>query len=144
VSWLAVLSTWVAVESGNILTAYPGLGEAVHAGGGTVLLLMLLPYAVVVTIMILLDRRWHWNVNKHGGVWRDDEPQPLPLILVSTLAVIFSVVVSLQTAWVGHTGAEASWGDIDLDSPPTGEQLVPNSPDPIQHEGKFGGTIRLW
>jgi len=114
VSWLSVLSAWVAVESGNLLTAYPGLGATPHAAGGTALFVLLIPFAIIVTLMVGMDRKWHWNVNKHGGVWRDNEPQAMILSFVCVLAVIASLVIVGQTAIVGHSGAEASWSDVDL------------------------------
>lgn len=143
ISWLAVLSTWIAVESGNVLTEYPGLGSAEHAGGGTVLLFMLIPYAVIVTSMILLDKRWLWNVNKHGDTYRLKDKQPKLLSAFCLFSVLAGLVVAGQVSWVGHTGAVASWGNVDLDQPFISyvEQPVP---DPIVHEGRFGGKIRLW
>lgn len=111
-SWASVFAGWLAIESGNILTTVPGLGETVHAAGGTVLGWMLLPFAAIITLMILLDRRWHWNVNKHGDVWRSGDKQPKTLLFVCAMAVVMSLTVMGQTAIVGHSGAEASWGDI--------------------------------
>lgn len=110
-SWLSVVAAWISVESGNVLTKVPGLGQDIHAGSGTFLLVCLIPYALLVTLMIYLDRRWHWNVNKHGGVWRDDSPQPKPLILVVILVVLASLFIMGLTIFVGHSGAMASWGD---------------------------------
>jgi hypothetical protein len=114
-AWLSVFSTWIAVESGNILTEYPGLGETVHAEGGTLLLILLVPYAIFVTLMILMDRQWHWRVNKHGGVWRANTKQPFILTFVCLFTVAMTLTIMGQTAIVGHSGATASWDDVDLD-----------------------------
>lgn len=114
-AWLSVITAWIAVESGNILTQYPGLGATPHAEGGTLLLILLVPFAILVTIMVLLDKRWHWNVNKHGDVFREDRHQPFILSFICTLAMVASLIIVGQTAIVGHSGAQASWGDVNLD-----------------------------
>jgi len=110
-SWSSVVAAWISVESGNVLTQVPGLGETIHAATGTFLLICLVPYALLVTLMIYLDKRWHWNINKHGDVWRENSPQPKPLVFVSVLVVLASLFIMGLTVFVGHSGASASWGD---------------------------------
>lgn len=110
-----VLSTWLAVQSGNILTQVPGLGRDVHKEGGDLLLLLTLPWAALVLLMVFLDRWWMVDKNKHGTLYRKAHAtQPWWLTVICVLAVIASVIVMLQTGVVGHSGAEASWGDVNV------------------------------
>jgi uncharacterized membrane protein len=110
--WLSALFTWLAVESGNVLTAVPGLGATPHAVAGTQLLFLVIPFAIIITIMILLDRQGHWNKNKHGDTWRWHGAQSGFLKSFCVLAVVGALTVVGQTVIVGHSGAVASWGDV--------------------------------
>jgi hypothetical protein len=113
VSLVSVASTWLAVESGNVLTTVPGLGSTGHAEGGTLLLVLVIPFALVTTVMYVLDRRWMVEVNKHGDLYRvAHAQQPIPLTVVCFLAVLAAVVVMVQTGVVGHSGAEATWSEV--------------------------------
>lgn len=117
---LMLASTWVAVESGQILTAYPGLGRTEHADGGLLLLGMLVPYAVLITAMVVMDRIWLVKVNRHGDLYRrtikrHGKPYTWQLTLlniVCVVTVIAAVLVMVQTGIVGHSGASASWSDF--------------------------------
>lgn len=110
-----VASTWVAVESGNILTKVPGLGRTAHAEAGTLLLVMTVPWAVLVLLMVGLDRWWMVDKNKHGTLYRKAHAvQPWWLTVICVLAVLASVAIMVQTGLVGHSGAEASWGDVNV------------------------------
>lgn len=117
---LMLFSTWAAVESGQVLTAYPGLGSTAHAGGGMLLLAMLIPLSVLITAMVVMDRLWLVKVNRHGDLYRRNikrhgKPftwQLTLLNIVCVVVVIASVLVMIQTGIVGHSGAEASWSDF--------------------------------
>jgi predicted membrane protein DUF2231 len=113
VSLASLASTWLAVESGNVLTTVPGLGSTEHARGGTLLLVMVVPLVLLTCLMYLLDRHWMVEVNKHGDLYRlSHARQPVFLTAVCVLTVLAALVVIVQTGLVGHTGAEATWGDV--------------------------------
>jgi len=114
-SLVAVASSWLAVESGNVLTTVPGLGSTAHAEGGTLLLVMVVPLALVTALMYGLDRWWMVNVNKHGELYRvAHQRQPLALTFVCGLAIIAAVAVMIQTGIVGHSGASATWQGVRI------------------------------
>lgn len=101
---IMLVTTWIAVESGAILTAVPGLGSTAHAAGGELLLAMQVPFALISYAMIVWDK----HVLRHL-----DEPevwQRRLLVAICILAVIAAVLVLGQTIIVGHSGAVASWG----------------------------------
>lgn len=117
---LMIASTWFAVESGQVLTAYPGLGAVPHADGGLLLLGMLVPFALLIIAMVIMDRLWLVKVNRHGDLYRrtikrNGKPETWQLWLLNVvcgLVVVAAVLVMIQTGIVGHSGAEASWGDF--------------------------------
>jgi len=110
-----VLFTWLAVESGNVLTQVPGLGRTAHAEGGTLLFIITIPWAVLVLAMVILDHWWMVDKNKHGTLYRKAHlSQPWWLTAICVLAVLASVLVMVQTGIVGHSGAVASWGDVNV------------------------------
>jgi len=112
---VSVASSWLAVESGNVLTTVPGLGSTAHAEGGTLLLVMVVPLALVTTLMYGLDRWWMVRVNKHGDLYRvAHQRQPLALTFVCGLAIIAAVAVMVQTGIVGHSGASATWRGVTI------------------------------
>jgi hypothetical protein len=114
-SLASVASSWLAVESGNVLTTVPGLGSTAHAEGGTVLLVLVVPFALVTCLMYGLDRWWMVNINKHGELYRRAHVrQPRVLTFVCGLAIIAAVAVMIQTGIVGHSGAAATWQDVVL------------------------------
>jgi hypothetical protein len=109
----AALSTWIAVESGEVLTAYPGLGSAKHADGGKLLLWMMVPFVLLTFLMVLADRHYHTVLNEHGATYRNLEVQRAWLTVTCVLAALMAVLVLAQTAAVGHSGAEGSWRGFD-------------------------------
>ena len=114
-SLASVASSWLAVESGNVLTTVPGLGSTAHAEGGTLLLIMVAPLALVTALMYGLDRWWMVNVNKHGDLYRvSRRRQPRVLTFICGLAIIAAVAVMVQTAIVGHSGASATWQGVQI------------------------------
>jgi hypothetical protein len=115
VSLASVASTWLAVESGKVLTAVPGLGSTGHAAGGTLLLFLVIPFALVTCLMYALDRRWMVDVNKHGDLYRVAHArQPVVLTAICLLAILMAVAVMVQTGIVGHSGAAATWHEVIL------------------------------
>jgi hypothetical protein len=113
VDGVSVLCVLVAVYSGYALTEVPGLGTSTHAEGGRFLMFLVFPLALLTGLMVLLDRLWLVRVNKHGDMYRlNEEDQPLSLIVVCVFCVLMALIVMFQTILVGHSGAEASWGDV--------------------------------
>ena len=109
----SVASSWLAVESGNVLTALPGLGSTDHAEGGTLLLILLLPFTLTACVMYVLDRWWMVKSNEHGELYRVAHArQPMALRAICGLAVLLSLVVMVQTGLVGHSGAAKTWDDV--------------------------------
>jgi hypothetical protein len=112
-SLASVASSWLAVESGNVLTTVPGLGSTNHAEGGTLLLILLLPFGLSACLMYVLDRWWMVKLNKHGEPYRlVHVRQPVVLKAVCGLAVVLAVAVIVQTGIVGHSGAAKTWDDV--------------------------------
>jgi hypothetical protein len=112
-SLASVASSWLAVESGKVLTTVPGLGSTNHAEGGTVLLVLLLPFALTACLMYVLDHWWMVKINKHGEPYRSAHAnQPVVLKAVCGLAVLLAVAVMVQTGIVGHSGAAKTWENV--------------------------------
>lgn len=115
VSCAGVVTTYVAVQSGLVLTEVPGLGRDAHREAGQLLMWLTIPWAFVVVLMVTLDRWWMVDKNKHGTLYRKAHlTQPWWLLGLCTVAAIASAIVMFQTAIVGHSGAEATWGDVDV------------------------------
>lgn len=113
ISLVSVASTWLAVESGNVLTTVPGLGSTGHADGGTFLLVLVVPLALLTALMYALDRRWMVEVNKHGDLYRVTHArQPMALTVIAFVTILAAVAVIVQTGIVGHSGAEATWSEV--------------------------------
>lgn len=112
-SLASVATSWLAVESGKVLTELPGLGSTEHAEGGTLLLLLLLPFALIACLMHVLDRWWMVRLNKHGEPYRVAHvKQPRVLKAVCGLAVLLAAAVMVQTGIVGHSGAAKTWDEV--------------------------------
>lgn len=116
----ALATTHVAVESGKVLTAYPGLGSESHADAGELLLLLMIPFVILNVAMVMLDRRWMLEESKHGVLYRrvvKREPvaltwQPTVLDVLSVASVAMALVVLFQVAITGHSGASGTWQDV--------------------------------
>ena len=117
---IMVVSTWIAVESGNILTALPGLGSSAHADGGRLLMAMVIPFSMLSSAMVIIDRFVMVKTNQFGDLYRrrikrNGKPRVYHhyiLKAVIVLAVIAAVLVLGQVFIVGHSGAAASWGGL--------------------------------
>lgn len=134
----ALVSTWFAKESGEALSELVDGSPALdrHESLGQILLLTALPmFALLVVYLVaeLVQRR---------------EGQELPkgvAVVLSVLLVLASLGAVVQTAVVGHSGAEAVWqdepagtdadaddvdGDEDAELGLSAEAGLPDSPAP--------------
>ncbi len=104
----AAIATWVSVQSGEALKAAGGQGAAglggpvaelvaEHQDLGNQLLLMVVAYAVAVTIAVVVVRRAGRGVT----------------IVLSVLVVLGAVAVGVQTFRVGELGSRAVWNPTD-------------------------------
>jgi hypothetical protein len=112
-SLASVASSWLAVESGKVLTTVPGLGSNGHADSGTLLLILLVPFALTACLMYVLDRWWMAKLNEHGEPYRVAHVRQAMLLKATCgLAVLLAVAVMVQTGIVGHSGAATTWEDV--------------------------------
>jgi hypothetical protein len=99
-----LVNTFIAVESGKVLTELPGLGKTVHADGGTLLLGIMVPFALLSYGMVVMDKHVLRHIDKPSR-WQNNL-----LVAICVLASLTAVLVLVQTVIVGHSGASASWG----------------------------------
>ena len=105
VAAVATLLTPIATQSGESLAERVGEPEE-HAELGETLVFLMLPLLALAIALWWLDRR--------------DRVASTATKAVAVLAVVAAVAAGAQIARIGHSGAEATWGDVANSGPAQG------------------------
>ena len=112
-------SAFVAKQSGEALAAQ--VGEPVtHATWGDQLPWLALGLLVLAGAWLLL----------HRAARKNERPRSLASTVVGLLAAAAALVVTGATIVVGHTGAQAAWGDVSTTASPADATSTAAQPSP--------------
>lgn len=125
-AWLTVLlatvatvATPVATQSGEALARRVGDPEQ-HASLGEALIYFMLPLLAVAVALVLLGYRQRRTAMTDPSPSASSDRSPLTT-LVAVAAVVIAVAAVVQVAFVGHSGASATWSsEVSASGQPTG------------------------
>jgi hypothetical protein len=105
----------VATKSGEKLETHVGVPSD-HAHLGHQLIFFAVPLFLLVTALVVLDRRAEGGRTPDGGRPTSDggraQSRPTPVTAIAVLAVVAGLAAGVQVYRVGDSGARAAWGQL--------------------------------
>ncbi len=116
---VATLLTPIATESGESLSERVGEPEE-HAELGDTLVFFMLPLLALAIALWWLDRRDRGSAASVSWRVATQVGSSTATKVVAVLAVVAAVAAGVQIARIGHSGAEATWNDVENSGPAQG------------------------
>lgn len=92
------------------------VGESALIGKHSQLAEGLLPWMIVLVVMAAGLYGWYWRGNRRNAGDERNSRTWVPVV-ISLLAVVAAVGTTVQVGLIGHSGAKASWSDVNTQSP---------------------------
>jgi glucan phosphoethanolaminetransferase (alkaline phosphatase superfamily) len=105
---VATAAVPVATQSGEALSERVGEPER-HAALGEAMIYFMLPLLVLAVALVLLSARDRRRARSNGA---DRSRQSVLTLLVAVGCLVAAVAAGVQVAFVGHSGATATWSEV--------------------------------